>query len=270
MLKNIKTVIRHPHIARLFAGWYVKKNLLGQEPTKIIRDSISIGDLSGFSEYLAVDNFLTDEEFAFFSNLELGGGDIIDIGANIGVLSIMFAQTHPDNTVYAIEPNPSTYKSLCLNVKRNSIPNIKCREFALAKKEGFTPFNTDPVSRGTASIAKSNSEGVNLVRCTTLDQFVAQEKIEKISLMKIDVEGYETLVFQGGEHLFKKMKPSVVYFEVYPSITKRAGFEPNLPAKMLLEAGYKLYQLRADGSLNSADIADIADINYENWVALWG
>lgn len=265
---NIITILRNPRIGCEFAVWLFKKKLLKQEPIKKIRNDISVGDFSGFSEYVAIDNFIHDNEFAFFSNLDFEEGDIIDIGANLGVLSIMFAQMCPDRTIYSIEPNPSTYKALLGNIQRNRTSNVKAFELAMSNYEGTVQFITDPVSRGTASIAYEADQKSTHVGCTTLDIFVSKENIENISLLKVDVEGYETLVFRGGIKTLRELRPKCIYFEVCPPITKRAGFPADEPAKILMDAGYNLCRLCSDGSLTPSSPKEIAGLAYENWVAI--
>jgi hypothetical protein len=100
-----------------------------------------------------------------------------------------------------------------------------------------------------------------------LDDFVAARGIKRISLLKIDVEGFETLVLRGAKHCLRGIRPRVIYFEVYPSGARNAGFNPEEPAQILSDAGYRLQRLSRSGGLVDASPSDVSGIVYENWIA---
>jgi hypothetical protein len=90
-LQNPITAIKQPHIIGQYAIWSVRNLLSRKRVTKRVRRSVSIGGFSGFSEYLAVDDFLKDGDFSFFQKYSFDEGAFVDIGANMGVWSLVFA-----------------------------------------------------------------------------------------------------------------------------------------------------------------------------------
>ena len=268
MLRNLITALKHPGIAGAYSRWLLQRHIMRRAPTKIIRNQIAVSGFSGFSEFLAVDNFLSGPEYSFLAHHDFDHGDIIDIGANIGVISVLLAKRFPARTIHAIEPNPHTAASLALNLKTNNTANVVVHAVAIADTTGRVLFNANPVSRGTASIAKRHGKEVHEVPCLTLDDFVEKHSLAKVAFLKVDVEGYESLVFEGGKHTLGRHIPQIIYFEICPSITRAAGFEPSAPAKALLDFGYSLYKLNERGRPVPADLAEINTINYTNWLAI--
>jgi tRNA G46 methylase TrmB len=123
-LQNAITAIKQPHIIGQYAIWSVHNLLSRKRVTKRVRRSLSIGGFSGFSEYLAVDDFLKDGDFSFFQEYSFAAGAFVDIGANMGVYSLVFAQRFPDRPIYAVEANPQTLATLRKNIELNGAENV--------------------------------------------------------------------------------------------------------------------------------------------------
>lgn len=266
-LNNVATAVRRPRIFLQYLNW-LGKTWGQREATKKVRGEIQITGFSGFSEFLAVDDFMHDDEYQFFRNHDFGAGDIIDVGANIGVLSVFLARRFPEKRVFAVEPSPTTASALRRNVLLNQCSNIQIIQSAVSDKAGEILFHADPVSRGTASIAKYTSSVSLRVPACTLDQMVQENRIEKIALLKVDVEGFEDLVFDGGRDTLAARRARVVYFEICPPIAAAAGFDPLSPATKLREFGYRLFKLAEDGALIAADVQEIRQLENANWAAV--
>jgi hypothetical protein len=101
-----------------------------------------------------------------------------------------------------------------------------------------------------------------------LDSYIKKQSINKIAFLKVDVEGYETLVFQGAEEMLKRQQAQLIYYEVCPILTKKAGFEPELPTQMLMQNGYQISKLNNQGDLVPVNLETIHQVNLENWIAI--
>ncbi len=266
-LQNAITAIKKPHIIGEYAIWSVHKLLSRGSVRKKVRGNL-IGGFSGFSEYLAVDGFLNSGDFIFFRDYPFDPGAIIDIGANMGVLSLVFAKRFPHGSIYAVEASPHALATLRRNIELNGAKNVQAFGVAISDRTGTVTFNADPVRRGTASIVSGGGVHAIEVPCQTLDEFVAANAIGPIAAIKIDVEGFETLVLRGGQSTLATNPPRVIFFEVCPEITERAGFAADEPSRLLLDAGYSLFRANSRGELVVVDVDETARVAIENWIAV--
>jgi FkbM family methyltransferase len=154
-----------------------------------------------------------------------------DIGANRGQTIKLIRELFPNSKIYAFEPHPEIYTRL--NSIYKFATNIKCFNLAIGELSGKFPFWVSPLDE-TSSLHLPNSEssmnkrkalilGIEPkdmyqkidVEVITLDEFVLENKIEKIDILKIDVEGGEFQVLLGGSNVFKQNKVSIVQYEIH-------------------------------------------------------
>jgi FkbM family methyltransferase len=231
-----------------------------------------VGGLSGFSEFHSCARAVNQAEQNFLTRFSFGDGAILDVGANLGIISLLMARRFPGRPIHAFEPNPSALLSLRANFVRNKCNHAQAYAAAIAAHDGEILFQVDPVNRATTHIAGANEDGtaspqIARVPCLTLDSFIETRNIDEVCLLKVDVEGYEELVFRGAEQILKKQLIETVYYEVCPSLAARAGFAPESSSSILLESGYHLHVLDNNGRLEPADLSRIKKIALENWVA---
>lgn len=136
---------------------------------------------------------------------------IFDIGANTGVYSLLAKSINSDSKVYAFEPVKRVYERLVVNNDLNQF-DIKCIEIAVSDKNGTAlMYDQDSEHEYIASLNKdpnlSQSYEVNTI---TLDRFISDFRIERIDLMKIDVEYHEPEVLLGFKNNIRKLKPSIL------------------------------------------------------------
>lgn len=266
LARNAASLARDPSMLGEYLAWVASSARSGGKPSRRLLDGIEIGGFSSFSEYHSVPEFINTAERQFFEQTSFATGPIIDVGANIGLVSLVLARRFPDREIHAFEPNPTTFETLKANVARNRATKVSCHRYAVSDADGTVMFDNDPIKRGTASISRDGGGHVAEVPATTLDSFVAKQGIDAIGLLKIDVEGYETLVLRGAQRVLKEIRPAI-YFEVCPDLTERAGFGAADPANMLIEAGYDLSRLTDTGTLTPAIPDEISGIVLENWLA---
>jgi FkbM family methyltransferase len=131
------------------------------------------------------------------------GGTCIDVGANIGVFALPFAKRVGDRgTVHAFEPDPANFARLEANAVLNGFDHVvKCHQLAVSNASGEVSFyRSDSSESGWGSMVefKDISVGREIVRAITLDDFLAAEKIEKVDLLKVDVEAHEPELLEGS------------------------------------------------------------------------
>lgn len=118
---------------------------------------------------------------------------IFDIGSNVGLSAIYFSLKYSDSKIYAFEPNKKTF----LKMKRNvsSFDNIKIFNWAVADHDGQVEFFENERSMSSSIIKRSEKQEAVLVDCYKLDSILEKLNMEKIDLLKFDVEGFEYNVF---------------------------------------------------------------------------
>ncbi len=268
LLRNAKTLLTQPEIFQDYVSYQTSRWKNQGQAIRILSENLKIAGLSGFSEFHSCQNFLSPQEKSFLQTYTFESGDLIDVGANLGVISFLLAQRFSTRTVHAFEANPSTFKALQQNTALNNFKNIFPQNLAVAGHDGEITFNADPVYRGTTSITKALDQHTISIPCMTLDTYAEQQAIQKIAFLKVDVEGYETLVFEGAKNLLAQRQIQVIYYEVCPAMTRKADLLPSAPTEMLLSHGYRIYRLNPGGTLTSVEVNEIEQINCENWIAL--
>lgn len=159
-------------------------------------------------------------------------GDVVfDIGANIGYYSFLATKLIGENgRIYAFEPDPRNYRFLIKNIKFNKRKNIKFFPIAVGNKIGESLMNLDIDSTESSIIKLRTRENAVLksifVPIMTIDAFVREHKVKKIDILKIDVEGSESLVIQGMQNTLRRSNSVVMFIEFCPRFLQDAGKAP--------------------------------------------
>lgn len=146
------------------------------------------------------------------------GDTALDIGAHKGGYAYwMLKQVGKDGKVYAFEPQLSLFEHLLKLKKSQRWSNCTVEHLALSNQIGSVelriPIGKDKKSSPGASIVKTvfeeNQIRTETIATTTLDTYCAENSIVP-QLLKIDVEGNELAVLQGGEHMLRQHRPAVL------------------------------------------------------------
>lgn len=168
--------------------------------------------------------------FHFINLLKDKEGAILDIGANIGIMSVHLAQKVPNDMIHAFEPIPDNASVLRKIVKRFKLNNVYLHELALGEHEGkvqmILPYNGKTKMQGLSHVKHESidewNEGQEFeVRMNTLDQLFGEARIQGI---KIDVENFEYYVLKGGKQMLEKNKP-FIYAELWDNRNRELCFE---------------------------------------------
>jgi FkbM family methyltransferase len=158
-----------------------------------------------------------------------GGGDVfIDVGANVGQYCIPLSRQF--RRVIAVEPNPTALEVLRQNLRRNGIVNIEIVPLAVAQKKGRVMLRRGGFLT-TWSIRRPGEAGVE-VASVPLDDVM--KDIEKVDLLKVDIEGAENDVLMSSSCLDKvrTLSVSVTHTsmrEILPRL-ETAGFRMTVPS----------------------------------------
>jgi FkbM family methyltransferase len=155
-------------------------------------------EMGGFVECCVLRKYEPDARFS-----PQPGSTVADIGANIGFFAIMHARRHV--RVLAVEPNPEAYRRLEAAVQRNRLKDqVMLFNCALARGPGIADFVFEDRSTTTGRLATGQSVSVRRtvrVVTETLDRIVQTAAAKTIRLLKVDVEGAECDVLDGGRRV---------------------------------------------------------------------
>ena len=177
---------------------------------------------------------------------------ILDIGANDGRWLTSVYDIFPQATIHAFEPAPATYADLCSKVGQNPRVRTYCQGFSSEAKTLLMQIYENPRANSmeTAEIQVGHRPQDTVeVKCATLDAWSKESGIEEIDFIKIDVEGHELQVLNGGVNLFRETKTAFVLIEAKSVLSRQVsgpGVSLEQLAGFLDPFGYRLLVLYTD------------------------
>jgi FkbM family methyltransferase len=183
------------------------------------------------------------------------GMTCFDAGANIGAVTTHLAKNvGPAGQVHAFEPVPSVRARLEKNVTRNGRERIvSVHPLALSNVTGHAELAAaaiDADNQGLASLVAHENERLIqslTVQTVTLDDFVAERGIDRIDFMKIDIQGAEILLVEGGRQTLTTLAPDLI-LEVSPDDMAGIGKTSKDLLATLEAYGYQIHELQNDGT----------------------
>jgi len=147
------------------------------------------------------------------------GDTMLDIGANIGVMSLIARElVGPAGAVHAIEPQPRLVEMLRESANRNKFENLYVHQCALGREDQTLDLAVPHYNGGAASLIRSLSEYKRVTRVPVAvkhtSTYLDSLNLDRIRLMKIDVEGFEAQVIEGGMRYFEAHRPDSIVFEL--------------------------------------------------------
>jgi len=213
---------------------------------------------SSLSATLWIDPSFGKEDEMFYLKYLKTGDHVVDVGANIGSLTLL-ASTIVGETgiIYAIEAHPRIFSYLQKNIFLNDKTNIISFNYAIGDKKGEVILS-DLKGDDKNSISSDN-KGI-LVRMKRLDDLPLKWNI---SLLKIDVEGYELFVFRGAENILEHT--ACIYFESWDKHFSKYNYTCNDVFAFLNKKGFHIFKIM-DNDLIRID-KDYVSTRCENLIA---
>jgi len=138
----------------------------------------------------------------------------LDIGANIGNHTNTFSPYF--KKIYAFEPNPVVQLLLRANTMGKNVDVIEC---GLSNQKCMLPFTQNFSNLGASRISDRKTEGGQSIQVERLDNVVADRGIKDVSFIKIDVEGHEKQVLEGGLEFLKREQPIIAMESLFGNDT---------------------------------------------------
>ena len=168
------------------------------------------------------------------------GGTLVDVGANYGYYSLLWAAQRPANRVVAFEASPRNAAPLGDNIKRNGLSGrVEVHALALGDVDGQMAFDVGPPDQsGWGGLAGAASERTIRVDVVRLDDFWQRD--DDIAVLKIDVEGADTWVLRGAQKLLQDRRIGTVYYEENKPRMRALGIDPGDAERYLDGLGYRV------------------------------
>jgi FkbM family methyltransferase len=198
-------------------------------------------------------------ETKFLFSLVRDGTVALDIGANLGWHTLHWLKKAKNVKVFAFEPLPETFHKLAANLALNGLPTSGAFNYGLADVNAERDFFFDTERCGASALVnlRGTDKAVNVpCRVKRLDDVFPTLGVDRLDLIKCDVEGAEKLVLEGGLETIKKYRP-VIFAEMLRKWAKKYDYHPNDIIGLLAGLDYDCYML------NQGDLQRIERVTEE-------
>jgi len=164
--------------------------------------------------------YLVEEEIIdCWQSVAKGARTIFDVGANAGIYSLAALAVQPESDVHAFEPTPEIASRLRETAQLNALERLHVHEIAVSTRSGTATLNR---YRGELEA----NEGMNFiseaqiaadgekVQTICLDQFCSDNSIDRVDLLKLDVQGHEYAALMGAEQLICTGRLGTIFMEL--------------------------------------------------------
>lgn len=182
---------------------------------------------------------------------------VVDVGANIGEISMVAARrVGASGKVVSFEPVTAIADQLTEHIKINNLSQILVVRKALGQitREHMPIYSScgqtvPDEHHGLASLyGEGQGDTIDYVTMTTLDQATADLALDRVDLLKIDIEGGELPCLKGAEQLLRRWHPMIIV-EVQDFSAKKAGWSVDELFSYLQGFGYEFFSIRKKGRL---------------------
>ena len=245
IIVRYKQLKKHPLVKYPVLGIlkYLLLNILLRFKTKPIiwnwvndvKYYLMIGDSCLISNcYFYIDDY---EEVSFMINYLDKDETFVDIGSNHGNYTLISSCVVGCKTI-SVEPIKSTFNRLKMNLNLNKCDNVILRQVGISDKGGQLKFS-NTLGECNRAIEIKTDQSQETVKVITLDELLSKET--DISMLKIDVEGYEKKILLGGMKSLKNKKLDVIQIELNNS-NYYYGYDENETISILEGYGFKPYK----------------------------
>ncbi|HEV2170738.1 MAG TPA: FkbM family methyltransferase [Candidatus Binatus sp.] len=191
------------------------------------------------------------------------GMTFIDVGANVGFFTLQAAQLVGNSgRVISIEPAPQNYEYLNRSIQLNGYANTRALPIALSDRDGTANLQILPLSTAH-TFTQLKPQYSNLPKVTvptkTLDAVVAEEKLERVDMVKIDVQEWEIEVLRGSIETLQSNPQLVMFLDLPKRLEMRRAIaeilapfgytyfpecDENTPTREIPPAGFEIAAMR--------------------------
>ena len=204
-------------------------------------------------------------ERRFFERSIAPGQVVVDVGANQGIFALLFSRlVGPEGRVFALEPAPALFVALDENCRINAASNVTRLQTAAGETRSVGVLRCSRFNRGDNRLTDSLNGPSVSVAIAPLDEILPTEQV---SLVKIDVQGYELNVVKGMEAMVGRSPAIKVLFEYWPCGLGYAGSAPGELLDFFIDRGFSLSDVSRTGlrALDGRELARLTKVRDRTW-----
>lgn len=189
-------------------------------------------------------------ELALVEKLVSPGGTFIDVGANVGVYTLLASRlVGAGGRVHSFEPHNDAFALLKMNVGLNHAENVNLNPIAIADAVGEMDLymNAQSALTGLGRTNRGVLSGVQKVPVWSLDHYARQANVSEADFLKIDVEGFEGHVLRGAQALLSASRNLIVISELAKKNFEPLGFSVKEVVDWMQGLGFEAWMIRNDG-----------------------
>lgn len=166
------------------------------------------------------------------------GGFLVDVGANAGYFTLLWASVRDGNQVMAFEPSPRNFRMLESNVNAAGLSaQVQLSPVAVGRRRELMHFDPGPDHQtGWGGLRLSAASNFLPMVVQSLDDLM--QGVERIAVLKIDTEGADAWVLEGAATLLRERRIEHVFCEINASRMKKLGIGRERPRQLLESHGY--------------------------------
>jgi FkbM family methyltransferase len=187
--------------------------------------------------------FMEEENIRCWQSIARRATMILDVGANLGIYSLAALAVQPQATLHAFEPTPEIAKRLRDTATMNVLDHLYVHETAVSARNGTAVLKRFRGELGTNGgmnfISQTPSDtDEEKVQTVCLDHFCTCHTINKIDLLKIDIQGHEYAALQGAEQLIRTGRIGTIFMELNWDQRPQAFCPATQSVQFLQKSGY--------------------------------
>jgi FkbM family methyltransferase len=263
LIGKVISFVKNRSVRNLYLRWVFAK-IIGREPFVPLPGGARGYSTGKFNDFYGIAvQHPAAAEFNTFSLLLGDGGVFVDVGANMGLTTVVAAKTGRAERIIAFEPTHSYAIAWHKNILANNVRNACLFQCAIGEKAGVAEFVVNPnaplhnrlnlgrtFKRYQPSVKDATYLGI--VSVATLDDLCGDLGIAEIRLLKIDVEGAEPSVLRGATNLLSRRAIKALYVEFVPEFMREMNEDVGSYSEWIYSCGYTAFRIQQDGSLGSA------------------
>ncbi|HUR65186.1 MAG TPA: FkbM family methyltransferase [Chitinophagaceae bacterium] len=240
--KNVRDTVSGPLSDQLFMGEKFSKKLQNGLTINFVYNS-KIAREFLLSDPVVPNHVWEPQTTKLLLHFSTNAKNVIIAGAYFGDQAILVANNIRDTGVcHTFEPNKGNSDLIIENAKLNGLGNVLINDLALWNRSGDKLVFEGEDALASTIVAEENNP--NVLHTITIDDYVKNNKVGKVDLLMIDVEGSEIKVLQGAVQMLKQHKP-VVVFETHSLYDDWSRGLANSPSSQLMkDMGYEVYAVR--------------------------